>query len=154
MWNFLKQLFEPEPDQLTLVHKGPVRVSVERLGESFTLHLSGQATIQDSQDTASFSLEISDTKSLSDLCGMIHRAMHPERADPPSLPYLDTSLLPGEPESIYEDINKTLGAEYALMWLDEANLHLGGQTPHRTIRDGDPFRVRLILRGLKHIGMT
>lgn len=152
MWNPFKRLFAVEPVQLMLSGTGPVRVSVERLDRSFTLHLTGEAKVTGGYEgNAAFSIEISDTASLRDMCEMVHRT---HRADPPSPPYVDTSLLPDEPDNIYEDISRTLGPMFHLEWLDEPNVHFGGETPHKVIRNGEAFRVRILLRQIKHCGMS
>jgi len=72
MFERLRKWLAPQPPlHITLIGTGPVRASMERLDDSFTLHLAGEAVIDDLGGTAHFELTVTDTESLKALCGMV-----------------------------------------------------------------------------------
>lgn len=145
---FKRQAPDPVMTTMTLTGTGSVSANIERLNDEAILHLSGEATIAGQDTKAHFTLSIKDTTSLRALCEMIH-SVSPRMDKPPTDRYCDTSLLDDEPSNIYDDITATLGAEHAKEWIHELNVHLGLKTPHQTIRDGEAYRVRQILRQIK-----
>lgn len=73
---FRKLLMPTLPTHINLVGTGKIRASMERLNDSFTLHLSGEALIDDNGGTAHFDLTVSDTESLKALCAMVSTVTH------------------------------------------------------------------------------
>lgn len=73
---------------------------------------------------------------------------HDEDEVPPS--YLDTRLLPDEDPDLRKEILDTLGEE----WLQAPNLRLHGRRPEDLIGTPSEFRVREIVRSIRHAGLS
>lgn len=64
---------------------------------------------------------------LKDCLTPVHSRMDPAPKDR----YYDTTLMDDEPTNIYDDVASTLGKHHGLRWLQEPNVHLAGETPHK-----------------------
>ena len=64
----------------------------------------------------------------------------------------DLPAINGEKDNIVELVEDTLGRDLAKHWMTAANAMFGGQTPEQVIAQGEPWRVRLIMREYVMIG--
>jgi Protein of unknown function (DUF2384) len=149
MRNWFANLFGNSAPALTVVGHGPVAVSVERLDQTFSLHLTGTANVEGRDDQiASFTIQISDQQALRELHGLLSNAL--QRLEPPYYSEIDTgSLWEDESPNIYTEINTVIGPEIAKAWIHKPHISFGGQSPHQVIRSGKAYWVRELLRQIK-----
>lgn len=76
MFGWFKKLRSPKQSVITITGSGPLLVSMERLDDTFTLHISGEAKLLDNPNAGvSFSVAMSDTPSLRQLYGLLKNAL-------------------------------------------------------------------------------
>lgn len=63
-----------------------------------------------------------------------------------------TDLLPDETPDLREEVKRVVADPD--LWLDTPHELLGGRTPNEVIAQGDPQRVRDLLRAIKYGGMA